>query len=103
MPFTSKAQLRTCYSLKAKAEAEGKTPAWNCDEWLKETPDASCLPERKGDERPKSCRNLRKDERVTGPVQVGPRGGKYFFAEGVKVYLPRTTKTSNKRSPRKRY
>jgi hypothetical protein len=28
MPFTSKSQLRTCYGLKAKAEASGKKASW---------------------------------------------------------------------------
>jgi hypothetical protein len=100
MPFTSKSQLRTCYGLKAKAEASGKKASWDCDEWLKETPNAKCLPNRKNDPITRACRSLRKDERVTGPIQMGPRGGKYFIAEGVKIYLPRTSKTSNKRSPR---
>jgi hypothetical protein len=98
MPFKSKAQLRTCYKKKFEAEEKGKRANWDCDEFLRETPDPSCLPERVGMDSGKKCRNLRKEERVPSELQVGPRGGTYFYAGGVKVYVPRGTK-QRKTSP----
>ncbi len=74
MPFTSKSQIRTCYS--------GKFPGWNCDEWLLHTPSVCCLPEKIGRSRGRSqgrSRCLRKGEKIKGKVKVGPRGGKYFM------------------------
>jgi hypothetical protein len=68
MPFRSKAQLQACYRRKDKR--------WNCNEWLKETPSVCCLPYQKGGTVRSRC--IRKGERIKGPVQVGPRGGKYF-------------------------
>ena len=88
MPFQSKSQLRTCFSKEAKAKAQGKKTGWNCKKWLKETKDPDCLPSFKG--RPRkcvTCRRMRKGEKIVGPVQTGPRGGRYFFVGCTKVYF----------------
>jgi hypothetical protein len=86
MPFKSKSQLGQCFSNEIKKK--GHT-SWNCEDWLSETPNPTCLPHRLGDPIPKSCRSLRKGEETVGPVYRGPRGGYYFFAKGVKVYIPK--------------
>jgi|KBSMisStandDraft_5_1062788.scaffolds.fasta_scaffold79991_2 hypothetical protein len=92
MPFKSKAQLRTCYSKKAKGQANN----WNCDEFLNKTESVCCLPEKKGDKIKSRC--MKNGERVIGSIKVGPRGGKFFTIQEkdsrgvvciVKVYLPR--------------
>ena len=84
MPFQSLSQMRTCYSLRS----QGKNGKWDCDQWLQETPNVKCLPERKGDVPKKTgCRPIRKGEHVIGPVQTGPRGGNFFTADGIKVYV----------------
>lgn len=69
MPFKSRSQARVCYSKKMKG--------WNCNEWAKETESLCCLPEKAG-QAPK-CRTKRKGEPIKGPIQTGPRGGKFFF------------------------
>ena len=88
MPFRSKSQLQACY--------KRNDPKWNCNKWLQETPSACCLPYKKGGTVKSRC--LRKGERIRGPVQNGPRGGKFFTItekdnKGVicemKVYLPK--------------
>ena len=88
MPFKSASQLRTCYSLRPKG--------WDCDKWLKETLDIGCLPERKGKPRKRACRPQRKHEKIKGPVQVGPRGGKFFIikqgGDEIKIYIKRKKK-----------
>lgn len=68
MPFKSKAQLRTCFSL--------HPPGWDCKEWLDKTKSVCCLPERVG--MPVKTRCMKTGERIVGKVQVGPRGGRYF-------------------------
>lgn len=88
MPYTSKAQLRTCYSKKLSAEAKGKKSNWDCDEFLEATPNPTCLPERKGSPK-KECRPLRKEEKIVSPVYIGAKGGLYFYAGGVKIYVPK--------------
>ena len=89
MPFKSKSQLRVCYNK--------HDPRWNCKEWLDKTDNLCCLPEKLGYEA-KKCRMIKKDERVVGSIQVGPRGGKFFViteynnkgkACEIKVYLGR--------------
>jgi hypothetical protein len=86
MPFQSRSQLRTCFSK--------NDPRWNCKEWLKETPSICRLPEKKG--LSIRCRGCRKGEKVIGPIQTGPRGGRFFIIEEkdrkgkiceVKVYI----------------
>lgn len=119
MPFKSKRQLRLCFSEDIKTKGKGRkssrlassvasevakanTSVWNCEEFLRKTPNPTCLPELVGSGKtprssgtapsgkaPSGCRNLRKDEKVVGPVYQGPRGGYYFFAKGVKVYVPK--------------
>lgn len=78
-----------------------KDPNWDCEKWLAETPNPACLPYKKGMPPPKgcgaskcpsgpkgaACRRQRAGEPITSPVEVGPRGGKYFYAKGVKVYV----------------
>ena len=85
MPFKSKSQLQTCYK---KHDSN-----WNCDQWLKETPSVCCLPYKKIKGQHKT-RCIRKGERIIGPVQTGPRGGRFFtITEGgncsTKVYVHR--------------
>jgi len=87
MPFKSQRQLATCFSRQISAEAKGKKWTWDCKEWLAETPNPKCLPSLKG-HHPK-CRSLRNGEKIVGPVYEGPKGGHFFFAGGVKVYVPR--------------
>jgi hypothetical protein len=87
MPFVSKSQLRTCYSKPSSSK-------WNCKEFLENTPNICCLPEKSSSSK---SRCIKADERVVGKVQIGPRGGKYFEirekSKGklctVKVYIPR--------------
>lgn len=92
MPFKSKRQLRTCYGTQAQRNSR-----WNCDRWLKETPSVCCLPERKGGKVKSRC--MRKGERVKGPIQTGPRGGRFFVITekdsrgkvcDIKVYIPKS-------------
>jgi hypothetical protein len=91
MPFKSKSQIGTCYSRQSK----GKN-AWNCDEFLRNTPSVCCLPQRIGLPSKTKTRCMRNGDRIIGKVQTGPRGGKYFTIEErdkkgticvVKVYL----------------
>lgn len=88
MPFTSKAQLQTCY--------KKNDPRWNCDEFLKKTPSVCCLPNKKGGHIHSRC--MKNGERIKGSVIVGPKGGKYFELKEkdksgvvcvVKVYIKR--------------
>jgi hypothetical protein len=88
MPFQSTKQLRTCFSKEISAKSQGKPYGWNCRKWLKETPDPACLPGKKGGSPPKKCRRIYAGEKVVGKIHIGPRGGHYFFAAGVKVYVP---------------
>ena len=100
MPFRSRAQMRTCYgkrsSTSTRASSSKKTSSakWDCDEWLSKTENICCLPEKVGST--KKCRPVKKNERVIGKVQTGPRGGRYFIITEknkgnkvceVKVYL----------------
>lgn len=89
MPFQSKAQLRTCYgrqklSRGEKPSSRGEKPSkggWNCDQWVKETPDICSLPSfsnPKGSKEQVKSRMRRPNEKIIGPVQTGPRGGKFF-------------------------
>lgn len=89
MPFRSQRQLATCYSKKISTESKGRKWTWDCDEWLQSTPDPGCLPSLKGYPPKRKCRNIRNGEKIVGPVYKGPRGGYYFFAGGVKVYVPK--------------
>lgn len=91
MPFRSKSQLRTCYSL--------HDPRWDCDSWLRKTKGVCDLPEKVG--MPRRSRTHRTGEAIKGQIQTGPRGGKYFTItekdkDGVicefKVYLSRKNK-----------
>jgi hypothetical protein len=90
MPFASKSQLRTCFARRPKG--------WNCEKWLAETPDAECLPERVGEAttKPTTHSQCRKRPRTAGPeisaYYRGPRGGVYFYADGVRCYVPASAK-----------
>jgi hypothetical protein len=83
MPFTSKAQLRTCYGKLFR----GINGSWDCDEWALRTPNASCLPENKGPG--KQCKALPKSQRLPSAVKTGPRGGEYLTVGGIDMYLPK--------------
>lgn len=86
MPFASTRQLQTCYGRRLSALAKGERPKWNCDEFLRATPASRCLPTVKG--KKGGCRQLRKGEKLVSPFYRGSRGGLYFYAGGVKVYVP---------------
>lgn len=88
MPFKSKRQLATCFSRELSAKSKGEKWTWNCEKWLKETPRPECLPSLKGSKR-KPCRQLKKGERIIGPVKTGSRGGKYFTVSGINIYIPK--------------
>uniref|UniRef100_A0A6C0M1I9 Uncharacterized protein n=1 Tax=viral metagenome TaxID=1070528 RepID=A0A6C0M1I9_9ZZZZ len=83
MPFVSKAQLRACYAKHNKG--------WNCDEWLAETKNVSCLPERKGMKPRAKCS---RGKVTKSRLKTGPRGGKYYeIRQGssvTNVYVKRT-------------
>lgn len=68
MPFTSAAQLRTCYGTK-------KT-GWNCAKFLKETDSVCCLPE-KVSQKPKYKKKKNSIKRTVSKIKTGPRGGRY--------------------------
>lgn len=82
-PFKSKAQLRLCYSRKYW----GMNGKWDCDKALKATPDVACLPERVGYPSKVKCRKQRVGEPVIGKIMTGPRQGRFFIVDGVKIYL----------------
>lgn len=96
MPFESQSQMRTCFGRYGRNSSK-----WNCDKWLAETPHPECLPEHKGGhshcslktKAKNKLRNSKKQEFNTEKVQTGPRGGKYFIKNGIKIYLPRSTRT----------
>jgi hypothetical protein len=87
MPFKSRRQLATCFSRKLSAESKGKKWNWDCEEFLRVTPSPECLPSLKG--RPAKCRKLKNGEKIITPIYKGKRGGHFFFAGGVKVYVPK--------------
>jgi len=89
MPFKSKRQLQTCFGKQISAEAKGKKWTWRCGEWLKMTDNPDCLPTVVGHRRPVTCRKIRQDEKIVSAVHRGSRGGYYFMAGGVKVYVPK--------------
>ena len=84
MPFKSKSQLGHCFANQIKTK--GKT-TWDCEEFLKETPNPTCLPYKLGAFEGR-CRKLSSDEKGISGVYFGPRGGAYIMAKGVKVYIP---------------
>lgn len=99
MPFGSTRQVQTCFGRALSAKAQGKKPSsWKCIEWLKETPDAECLPTLVGEpaHKPKTHTVCRKRPRSSGPeisaYYRGARGGIYFYADGVVVYVPANAK-----------
>lgn len=90
MPFKSKRQLATCFSRQLSAESKGVRWNWDCEKWLRITPSPECLPSLKGRPAPSTrCRNLKAGERIITPIHQGSRGGYFFFAGGVKVYVPK--------------
>lgn len=90
MPFVSTRQLSTCFSKQLLAESKGKKWNWDCEGWLKITPDPTCLPSLKGGKpNPSRCRKLKTGEKIITPIHQGARGGYFFFAKGVKVYVPK--------------
>ena len=95
MPFKTRRQLATCFSKELTAAAAAKKKkkwSWDCERWLSETnaPPPRCLPELVGHApKIKSCRPMRQGEHVIGALQTGPRGGKFFFIDDVKIYVPR--------------
>ena len=91
MPFKSKRQLQTCFGRQLSAKAKGKKWTWNCKEFLRVTKKPCSLPTMKGKSSGTSsgCRSLKKGERLVSPFYAGARGGLYFYAGGVKVYVPK--------------
>lgn len=71
MPFVSKQQLKACYAQRRRAQKEGKSVKWDCDEWMEQT-DYKTLP--------KYRRGGRK-------IYQGPKGGLYYMSNGNKVYI----------------
>jgi hypothetical protein len=99
MPFTSIRQMQTCFGRRLSAKAKGKkVGSWDCDEFLRATPDAECLPTLVGGiaNRPRTHSACRKRPRTTAPeISVyyrGARGGIYFYADGVAIYVPKDAK-----------
>ena len=88
MPFRSKRQIQTCFGKKLLAESKGQKWKWNCERWLAETPNPLCLPSLQG-EKIKGCRRLKLEEQIISPVYKGPKGGYFFIAKGVKIYIPK--------------
>lgn len=82
MPFKSKRQLQACYALRA----QNKAGNWDCDKWLRETPDPNCLPTVVNGPKPKNCRKQGKIHNK-GELKTGPRGGQYYEIYGIKVYV----------------
>jgi hypothetical protein len=74
MVFVSDAQTRTCFSRQISAKARGEKWTWDCDEWAEE-----------------SCKQHRRKECIS-KLHEGPKGGLYFFVDGVKTYVPRGEK-----------
>lgn len=85
MGFKSKKQLRTCFSEQITAQSRGDPWTWDCQEFLAKTKSPRCLPEIV----PPKCRPIRNGEKIVGPVYQGPRGGYFFFAGGIKIYVPK--------------
>lgn len=85
--FVSQRQLATCFSRQLSAESKGQKWNWDCKKNLFETPSPECLPSLKG--RSPKCRKLRAGEKIITPIHQGTRGGYFFFAGGVKVYVPK--------------
>jgi hypothetical protein len=89
MPFVSKRQASTCFSRQLLAESRGQKWNWDCERWLSITPDPQCLPSMKGQPKPTKCRKLRDGEKIITPIHQGSRGGYYFYAGGIKIYVPK--------------
>ena len=107
MPFASKLQLQTCFSKNLSILAQGKVPKWNCKKWLQETKYPQCLPTLSGQSAPKNCKKRKlKEENLYDTEENrkkssadewtrfyrGARGGLYFFAAGLKLYVPEDAK-----------
>lgn len=95
MPFVSKRQLATCFSRQLAAESRGQKWNWDCEKWLLLTKDPHCLPSLKGHAR--KCRKLGSGEKIISPIYQGPKGGYYFYAKGVRVYVPKAAVAYAKR------
>ena len=93
MPFKSKRQLQVCFGKQLSAKAQSKSFSWDCEKWLDETPNPTCLPSTVGSGKKKGCRVLRKGEKMPSSIYEGPNGGLYFYAGGIKVYVPRNAKS----------
>lgn len=90
MPFKSRSQLSVCYSKLFKSHGLSK---WDCDEWLSKTPNPKCLPYKGSlpshlSPFENKCKSLSANQRKVSGVYLGPRGGAYVMAGGVKVYIP---------------
>lgn len=84
MPFTSKAQLRQCYY----EHFTNPRSKRKCDESLMKTINPLALPydkTKKGKDIP-----LPKRTPLKSKVYKGPRGGYYFYAKGLKIYIPKS-------------
>ena len=94
MPFASKRQLQTCFGRRLSAEAKGKKTKWDCEKWLEETPAAACIPTVVGEPVEKTCRKRKRSasSKELHTYYRGGRGGIYFYAGGVVVYVPQDAK-----------
>jgi hypothetical protein len=97
MPFKSKSQLRTCFGKSLIAKSKGEKTSWNCRKFLKETPVlAQNLPERFLHGKQSKKTSGRSVKHTISKIQVGPRGGLFFFVDKVKIYVPKSVKSSMK-------
>lgn len=97
MPFTSKSQMRTCFSRQLQAKSQGKPWTWDCKLWAKETSDISSLPEKVSGSSHKSQASSKSGKSKPSRVYQGSRGGYYFYIDNVKVYVPHGTEEVAKR------
>lgn len=92
MPFKSKRQLQTCFAKELIEESKNRKSKWDCTKFLTETLDPSCLPMKIDSPSHRTCNSNKSfSKKEIGPVYIGPRGGYYFYAGGVKIYVPHGT------------
>ena len=95
MPFLSKSQARLCF----RRQQAGRAGSFDCDEFLRQTPDLRGLPERVGERaRPsapaKGCGN-------TTPICTDPKSGRRFLVrDGSRVDLFAQEATTSKQGSR---
>ena len=72
MPFRSKSQMRTCFGGGMQGMSEKK-----CREWIRETKDICCLPEKVGFRKSGRRCSTKKQKISVSRRKSGPRGGRY--------------------------